>query len=250
MRFANRSVRCRNGDSKNGVRIPESAPNAVASVRVASETAEQIVLGDAKLGVLAQFFALMRRHGIEEMRRPLGEIFTVDPARADQRPIDMVFDHPLECPGLRARLQRQRRVEIETVFGFEMGADEGGISDGLSLVDDVGQLPLGRGRRPCLLLAIGKTGHFELDFGLGHKGADFRQAEPGAKAIKGNHAGLPIFQDLPAKCACKTCPSLATPCCHHGVSSVESPCEAALASAVSAGQQGQLPLREDAHCCE
>src|SRR5882672_1438071 len=91
-----------------------------------------------------------------------------------------------------------------------MRANEGGIGDGFGLVDDVWQLPFGGGRRFCLLLAIGKTGHFQLDLGFGHKRADFRQAEAGAEAIKRNHASLLIS---------KTGPSLATACCHRGVSS-------------------------------
>ena len=104
----------------------------------------------------------------------------------------MVLDHALESPGLRPRLQAERRIEIETVFGLEMRANERGIGDRLGVIDDVGQLPLRRGRRLGLFLAIGKTGHLQLDLGLGHEGADLRQAETGAEAIEGNHAGLPI----------------------------------------------------------
>ena len=66
-----------------------------------------------------------------------------------------------------------------------------GIGDAFRLVDDVGQLPLGRGRRHGLFLAIGKAGHLQLDLGLGHKRADFRQAESGAKAIERNHVEAP-----------------------------------------------------------
>ena len=90
---------------------------------MAAEAAEQVILGDAELGVLAQLFAQMRRRAVEEMRRPLGKIVGIDPARADQRPIDMVLDHPLERPGLRARLQAERRVEVETVFGSRYGRE-------------------------------------------------------------------------------------------------------------------------------
>ena len=104
----------------------------------------------------------------------------------------MVLDHPLEGPGLRTRLQAERGIEIEAVFGFQMRANERRIGDGLGVIDDIGQLPLRRGRRLGPLLAIGKTGHLQLDLGFGHKGADLRQAEAGAEAIKGNHAGLPI----------------------------------------------------------
>src|SRR6202049_4365347 len=132
---------------------------------VAAETAQQVVLGDAELRVLAKFFAQMLGRAIEEMRRPFGKVFSIYPPRADQRPINMVLDHPLERPGLRALLQIKRRVEIETVFAFNMRANEGGIGDALALIEDIGQLPLGRGRRYRPLLAIGKTGHLQLDFG-------------------------------------------------------------------------------------
>ncbi len=71
---------------------------------MAAETAQQVVLGDTELGVFAKFFAQMLGRRIEEMRRPLGEVFGVDPARANQRPIDVVLDHPLERPSLRALL--------------------------------------------------------------------------------------------------------------------------------------------------
>ena len=81
----------------------------------------------------------------------------------------------------------------------------------LGLVVDIGQLPLGRGRRHRLLLAVGEPGHLQLDFGLGHKRADFRQAEAGAKAIKGNHVEAPDFLSSRFR--------LSTPCCHRGVSS-------------------------------
>ena len=145
------------------------------------------------------------------MRRALGKILGIDPARADQRPIDVVLDHPLERPGLRARLQTERRVEIEAVFAFDMRANEGGVGNGLGLVVDIGQLALGRGRRHGLLLAVGEPGHLQLDLGLGHKRADFRQTETGAKAIEGNHVEAPDFLSSRFR--------LSTPCCHRGVSS-------------------------------
>ena len=148
MRLANCSVRCRSGDREGRQNSGERAEGGgairmafahqkrpVAKLdrqrkqrangeidvffrRVAAEAAEQIVLGHPKLGVLTNFFAQMVRGRVEEMRRPLGKIVAIDPARTHQRPIDMVFDHPLEGPGLRARLQAERGVEIETVFGF------------------------------------------------------------------------------------------------------------------------------------
>src|SRR6266480_2160804 len=42
---------------------------------VAAETAQQVVLGDAELRVLAKFFAPMLGRAIEEMRRPFGKVF-------------------------------------------------------------------------------------------------------------------------------------------------------------------------------
>src|SRR6266446_7622892 len=53
---------------------------------VATETAQEVILGDAELRVLAKLFAPMLGRAIEEMRRPLGKIFIIDPTRADQCP--------------------------------------------------------------------------------------------------------------------------------------------------------------------
>jgi hypothetical protein len=178
---------------------------------VASETAQKVILGNAELRVFAKFLAQMLRRAVEEMRRPPGEVLGIDPARTDQGPIEMMLDHPLERPGLGALLQIERGVEIETVFAFDMRANEGGIGDGFGIVVDVGQLPLGRGRRHRLCLAIGKPRHLQLDLGLGHKGADFRQAEACAKAMKDDHRSAPDFPNRRLR--------LATPCCHRGVSS-------------------------------
>jgi hypothetical protein len=67
----------------------------------------------------------MLGRSVEEMRRPLGEIVRIDPPRADQRPINMMLDHPLERPGLRAFAQVKAGIEIEAIFALDMGADEG-----------------------------------------------------------------------------------------------------------------------------
>ena len=91
---------------------------------VAAEAAEQVILGNAELRVLAHLLAQMRRARRRNATGPLANCRHRPSAR---RPaIDMVLDHPLEGPGLRPRLQAQRRIEIETVFGFEMRANEGG----------------------------------------------------------------------------------------------------------------------------
>jgi hypothetical protein len=67
----------------------------------------------------------MLGRAVEEMRRPLGEIVGIDPSRADQRPIDMMLDHPLERLGLRAFAQVKAGIEIEAIFALDVGADEG-----------------------------------------------------------------------------------------------------------------------------
>src|SRR5260221_13941374 len=124
-----------------------------------------------------------------------------------------MLDHPFERPGLRARLQTERRVEIKSVFAFDMRANEGGIGDALVLVDDIGQLSLGRAGRYRLFLAIGKAGHLHLDFGLGHKRADFRKTKAAAKPIEGNLEELRSLE---------RCVNQATPSSNHGVSSGDS----------------------------
>src|SRR5690349_24114896 len=96
---------------------------------MAPKTAQEIILGDAELRVLAKFLAQMLRRRIEKMRRALGEILRIDPAGADHRPIEMMFDHPFECPGLRTVLQAERGIEVESVFAFEVGANESGIGN-------------------------------------------------------------------------------------------------------------------------
>jgi len=178
---------------------------------MASKAAQEIVLGDTELRVFPELFAAVFRCAVEEMRRPLGEIVRIDPARADQSPIDMVLDHALECPGLRAFALAKARVEIEAVFLLDMRADEGRIGDAPPFIVDIGQLPLGRCRRHRPLFAIGKPGHPELDLGLGHERADFRQAEACAKTVEGDHVGAPNFFNTRRR--------LAKCCCHHGVSS-------------------------------
>ena len=97
--------------------------------------------------ILAHLVAQMFGRAVEEVRRPLGEIVGIDPARADQRPVDMMLDHPLERPGLRARLQAERRVEIKAVLSLDMRADEGRVGNTLRPVANIGQLSLRRTRR-------------------------------------------------------------------------------------------------------
>src|SRR3954451_24791858 len=112
-----------------------------------AETAQEIILGNAESSIFAQLVAQMLGGSIEKMRGSLGEIFWIDPSRPDKRPVEMVFDHPLECPGLGALLQIQRSMEIEAVFVLDMRANEGRVGDALGVIINVGQLPFGRGRR-------------------------------------------------------------------------------------------------------
>jgi len=161
--------------------------------------------------LLAQLLAQMFRRRIEQMRRSLGKILRIDPARADHGPIKVMLDHAFERPGSGAVLQTERSVEIETVFAFEVRANKGGICNHFTVVLDEGQLPLWRSRRLRLFLAVGQSSHFQLDFGLGHKRADFRQAKSGAEAIDNDHDSTPDFLSSRLR--------LATACCHRGVSS-------------------------------
>src|SRR5260370_42229649 len=128
--------------------------------------------------------------GIEKMCRPLGEILRIGPTGTHQRPIEMMLDHPLKGPGLRALQRIQAAIEIEAVFSLNVGADEGRVRDLLAFVIDVRQLSIWRSGRERLLLAVGETGHLELDLGLGHERADFRQAETSAEAVENDHRKL------------------------------------------------------------
>src|SRR4051812_6454618 len=133
----------------------------------------------------------MLRCTVEEMRGALGKVDRIDPARTDQRKINVMLDHPLECPGLRTLSLRQTGVEIKTVAALDMGADEGGIGHRLAAIVDEWQLPLRGRRRHRAFLPVGQSRHLELHLGLGDEGADFREAEAGAKAVKRDHASSP-----------------------------------------------------------
>src|SRR3954471_20469219 len=97
----------------------------------------------------------MLRPGVEKLRRPLREILRVKPATADQRRIEVMFNHPLKGPGLGALQRIQASVKVKTVFPLNVDADEGGICNPLAIVINVGQLSLWRGWRQGRLLAVG-----------------------------------------------------------------------------------------------
>src|SRR5258708_20320683 len=105
----------------------------------------------------------------------------------------MVLDHSLDRPGLRTLLQIKGRVEIETVFAFNMRANKGGIGNALALIDDIRQLPLARGRSLRPLLAVRKTGHLQLHSALAHKRPDCRHAAHAATASYAPHLTPPTF---------------------------------------------------------
>jgi hypothetical protein len=106
------------------------------------------VLAHAFAGLGSHGLACIFRHGIEEMRWPFGEILVVHPARVDQREIEMIFQHALDRPGLRALLGRKTLVEIEGIFFLDMGADERRIAETFFTILDIGDLAFWRaGRR-------------------------------------------------------------------------------------------------------
>jgi len=53
-----------------------------------AQSAQQVVLGNAELRILAQLLAQVLRRAVEEMRRPPAK-FSGSPSAADQRPIDI-----------------------------------------------------------------------------------------------------------------------------------------------------------------
>ncbi len=157
--------------------------------------------------------ARSRRAALRECRRRnatvLGEIIGIDPAHADQRPVEVMLDHPLDRPGLSALGEIETPIEIDVIFAFDIGADKGGVGNALSAVIDIGHLPFRRILRPCRLLLIGQAGHLELDFRLGNERADFRQAKACTCAVKDDHVVSPSDRDK----------RLGSRCRHRGVSS-------------------------------
>ncbi len=77
----------------------------------------------------ARRFGHALRRAVEEMRRSLLPVLVVQPARLQDREIEMILEHALDRPGLRALFGAQPLVEIEAVFLLDMGADEGRIAD-------------------------------------------------------------------------------------------------------------------------
>src|SRR5262249_15204946 len=85
-----------------------------------------------------------RRDLSEEIFRTLSEVYLVEPARIDERPIEIVLRHLFERPGDGALLRRQSLVEIDAVFVFQIPADERRVGNLLAVVIDVRQLALRR----------------------------------------------------------------------------------------------------------
>ena len=92
---------------------------------------------------LARALAHIVRHAVEEMGRTLFEIHIVHPAVLDQREIEMVLEHALDRPGLRAFCMGQPGIEIEIVRALDMAADEGRIAQPVRAHLDEGILPFG-----------------------------------------------------------------------------------------------------------
>lgn len=108
-----------------------------------------------------------RRDFSEEIFRTLGEIGLVEPARIDQRPIEMVLRHLFERPSDCALLRRQPLVEIDAVFVFQMPADERRVGNRLAVIIDVRQLALRGLAKAGRVGSVSKASHFQQHFNLG-----------------------------------------------------------------------------------
>jgi len=78
-----------------------------------------------------------------------GEILRLDPAEPDHREIQVIFQQPLDRPGLRSLVRIQARVQLHRVFPFDVGVDEGGVADHHAIVVDERHFAVRRPRRNC-----------------------------------------------------------------------------------------------------
>jgi hypothetical protein len=122
-------------------------------------------------------WANRRRDFSEEIFRTLGEVDVIDPARIDERPIEVVLRHLFECPSDGALLRQQSLVEIHAVFVFQMPADERRVGNPFAVIIDVRQLALWRPAEPGGVGSVSKAGRFQQHFSLGDERARVRQTE-------------------------------------------------------------------------
>src|SRR5262245_7641381 len=135
---------------------------------------------------------------VKEGGRPLGEIGVVHPAGIDHSPIEMFFEHFLECPGDCTLLGRKPAVEIDSVFFLQVPADEGRVCNGLAIVVDIGELAFWSTFEAARVGPVGELCHLQQNLRLGHEGARVREAESRSEAIKRDHL-LPSLLERPAQ---------------------------------------------------
>ena len=88
---------------------------------------------------------------LEELSHPRIEVFVVDPARVQDRPIGVIFEHLLEGPGDGPLLVIEPLVEVDPVFLLQVPTNEGRVRDRLAVVNNVGELALrGFVEAPCV----------------------------------------------------------------------------------------------------
>ena len=139
------------------------------------------------------------------MRGTFGEILVIHPARMDQREIEMIFQHALDRPGLRALFGRKALVEIEGVFLLDMGANKCRIAEAFFAIVYVRPFAFGRRHRRAPLGAVGHTGHSELHLGLHHEGAGIWKAECGAEGVENDHGRISFLTILSTAILLTTC---------------------------------------------
>ncbi len=127
------------------------------------------------------------RNAAEEVEGPFGEIVLVEPARIDQRPIEIVLRHFLEGPSDRPLLGRHSLVEVDLILPFQVPADESRIGNPLAIIVDVRQLALRRLAKAGSVRPVSEAGHFQEHLGLGDERTWIRHAESGPECVERDH---------------------------------------------------------------
>ena len=133
-----------------------------------------------------------RRRNLEKRRGASLEIRVVEPARFNNRPIEMVLAHLLDGPSDAALLIAEALVEIELVFLLDVPPDEGRIRHDRAVVVDVGELALGRLAEALGVLAIDKPGELQEHQRLRDEGARIDEPEGRTERIDSDHWTLPV----------------------------------------------------------
>ena len=112
--------------------------------RVAADALEMVALKIELARLLQAFFgeARMLAHQRVAERRPIALVL---PARIRHHPVEIV-EHAGDEQAHVALPRAERLVDVEPVFGDEMGDDGFAVADRFAVVDNVGKLPARRRR--------------------------------------------------------------------------------------------------------